>query len=296
VIATVKKFFGKKPNATVNPDEVVALGAAIQGGVLSGDVKDVLLLDVTPLTLGIETMGAVRTPLINRNTTVPTSKSQVFSTAADNQPSVEIHVLQGEREMAADNKTLGRFMLDGIPPSPRGVPQIEVSFDIDANGILSVKAKDKATGKEQSIRIEASTGLSKEEVEKMAKDAELHAEEDKKKKEMVEARNLADTLVYTTEKALREAGDKISADKKKPVEEKVEALKKLKDSDDIAAIKKATEELSQEAQKIGQELYAAAQAADKAKAGEKTEEKKEDKKEPEVKEGEVVDENPKEEK
>ena len=289
VMQTVEKFFGKKPNATVNPDEVVALGAAIQGGVLAGDVKDVLLLDVTPLTLGIETMGGVRTPLINRNTTVPTAKSQVFSTAADNQPSVEIHVLQGEREMAADNKTLGRFMLDGIPPSPRDIPQIEVTFDIDANGILSVKAKDKATGKEQSIRIEASTGLSKEEVEKMAKDAEAHAEEDKKKKEMVEARNMADTLTYTTEKALRDAGEKISADKKKPVEEKIEALKKIKDSDDVAAIKKATEELSQEAQKIGQELYAAAQAADKAKAGEKTEGKKDEGKKDDVKEGEVVD-------
>jgi len=297
VLATVEKFFGKKPNATVNPDEVVALGAAIQGGVLTGDVKDVLLLDVTPLTLGIETMGAVRTPLINRNTTVPTSKSQVFSTAADNQPSVEIHVLQGEREMAADNKTLGRFMLDGIPPSPRGVPQIEVSFDIDANGILSVKAKDKATGKEQSIRIEASTGLSKEEVEKMAKDAEAHAEEDKKKKEAVEARNLADTLVYTTEKALRESGEKIASEKKKPVEEKIEALKKVKDGDDIEAIKKATEELSQEAQKIGQELYAAAQAADKAKEGDKANEKKDDsKKDDDVKEGEVVDEKESEKK
>ncbi len=298
VLATVEKFFGKKPNATVNPDEVVALGAAIQGGVLSGDVKDVLLLDVTPLTLGIETMGAVRTPLINRNTTVPTSKSQVFSTAADNQPSVEIHVLQGEREMAVDNKTLGRFMLDGIPPSPRGIPQIEVSFDIDANGILSVKAKDKATGKEQSIRIEASTGLSKEEVEKMAKDAEAHAEEDKKKKEAVEARNMADTLVYTTEKALRESGEKIAEDKKKPVQEKIEALKKIKDGEDIEAIKKATEELSQEAQKIGQELYAAAQAADKAKAGEaKPDDKKdEEKKDGDVKEGEVVDEKKEEEK
>lgn len=301
VLATVEKFFAKLPNATVNPDEVVALGAAIQGGVLSGDVKDVLLLDVTPLTLGIETMGAVRTPLISRNTTVPTSKSQVFSTAADNQPSVEIHVLQGEREMAVDNKTLGRFMLDGIPPSPRGVPQIEVSFDIDANGILSVKAKDKATGKEQSIRIEASTGLSREEVEKMAKDAEAHAEEDKKKKEAVEARNLADTLVYTTEKALRESGEKIAEEKKKPVQEKIEALKKVKDGEDIEAIKKATEELSQEAQKIGQELYQAAQAADKAKSdesassadGAKTEEKKDDKSD--VKEGEVVDEGEKKE-
>jgi molecular chaperone DnaK len=296
VLATVEKFFAKKPNATVNPDEVVALGAAIQGGVLSGDVKDVLLLDVTPLTLGIETMGAVRTPLINRNTTVPTSKSQVFSTAADNQPSVEIHVLQGEREMAVDNKTLGRFMLDGIPPSPRGVPQIEVSFDIDANGILSVKAKDKATGKEQSIRIEASTGLSKEEVEKMAKDAEAHAEEDKKKKEAVEARNMADTLVYTTEKALRESGEKIAEDKKKPVQEKIEALKKIKDGEDIEAIKKATEELSQEAQKIGQELYAAAQKEDQAKKDDKgNQSDKKDKENKDVKEGEVVDEGEKKE-
>ena len=301
VMQTVEKFFGKKPNATVNPDEVVALGAAIQGGVLAGDVKDVLLLDVTPLTLGIETMGGVRTPLINRNTTVPTSKSQVFSTAADSQPSVEIHVLQGEREMAADNKTLGRFMLDGIPPAPRGVPQIEVSFDIDANGILSVKAKDKATGKEQSIRIEASTGLSKEEVEKMTKEAEMHAEEDKKKKDAVEARNLADTLVYTTEKALREAGEKISADKKKPVEEKIAALKKIKDGDDTAAIKKATEELSQEAQKIGQELYSAAAKASTDKQAAPEGDKKGESSSAkatadEVKEGEVVDEKNEEKK
>ncbi|KKP79548.1 MAG: molecular chaperone DnaK [Candidatus Moranbacteria bacterium RIFOXYA12_FULL_35_19] len=257
VIKTVEEFFGKKVNLTVNPDEVVALGAAIQGGVLQGDVKDVLLLDVTPLTLGIETMGGVRTPLIDRNTTVPTAKSQIFSTAADNQPSVEIHVLQGEREMAVDNKTLGRFILDGIPPSPRGIPQVEVTFDIDANGILSVKAKDKATNKEQSIRIEGSSGLSKEEVEKMKKDAEVHAEEDKKKKEIVETKNIADTLIFTTEKAIREAGDKITADEKKPVEEKIEALKKVKDADDIEAIKKASEELSQEAQKIGEKLYKA---------------------------------------
>ncbi|TAK96224.1 molecular chaperone DnaK [Patescibacteria group bacterium] len=259
VLQTVEKFFGKKPNITVNPDEVVAVGAAIQGGVLEGSVKDVLLLDVTPLTLGIETLGGVSTPLITRNTTVPTSKSQVFSTAADSQPSVEIHVLQGEREMAADNKTLGRFILDGIPPAPRGVPQVEVVFDIDANGILSVTAKDKATNKTQSIRIEASSGISKEEIERMKKDAELHAEEDKKKKELIEARNLADTLVYSTEKALRDAGDKIAADKKKPVEEKVEALKKVKDSENLEEIKKATQELSQEAQKIGEELYKAAQ-------------------------------------
>lgn len=266
VLSTVEKFFGKKPNISVNPDEVVALGAAIQGGVLQGDVKDVLLLDVTPLTFGIETMGGVRTPLIDRNTTIPTSKSQVFSTAADNQPSVEIHVLQGEREMAADNKTLGRFILDGIPPAPRGIPQIEVTFDIDANGILNVKAKDKATGKEQSIRIEASTGLSKEEIEKMKKDAEMHAEEDKQKKEAIEAKNMADTLVYTTEKALRDAGDKITADEKKPVEEKIEALKKVKDGTDTAAIKQATEELSQAAQKIGEKLYKAAQEAQAAQS------------------------------
>jgi len=261
VLQTVEKFFGKKPNITVNPDEVVALGAAIQGGVLQGDVKDVLLLDVTPLTLGIETLGGVRTALINRNTTVPTMKSQTFSTAADNQPSVEIHVLQGEREMAADNKTLGRFILDGIPPSPRGIPQVEVTFDIDANGILSVKAKDKATNKEQSIRIEASTGLSKDEIEKMKKDADLHAEEDKRKKELVEARNMADTLSYTTEKALKDAGDKITADEKKPVEDAIAELNKVKNGDDLEAIKKATEVLSQSAQKIGEKLYKAAQEA-----------------------------------
>ncbi|OGJ62012.1 molecular chaperone DnaK, partial [Candidatus Peribacteria bacterium RIFCSPHIGHO2_02_FULL_52_16] len=247
----VEEFFGKKPNISVNPDEVVAIGAAVQGGVLQGDVKDVLLLDVSPLTLGLETLGGVRTPLIPKNTTIPARKSQVFSTAADNQPSVEIHVLQGEREMAADNKTLGRFILDGIPPSPRGVPQVEVTFDIDANGILNVTAKDKATGKEQSIRIEASSGLSKEEIEKMTKDAEAHAEEDKKKKETVEVRNMADTLVFTTEKALKEAGDKITAEEKKPVEEKIEALKNvLKDEKaDSEAIKKATQELSEAAQK-----------------------------------------------
>ncbi len=261
VQSTVEKFFGKKPNLTVNPDEVVAMGAAIQGGVLEGSVKDVLLLDVTPLTFGIETLGGVSTPLINRNTTVPTSKSQVFSTAADNQPSVEINVLQGEREMAAGNKSLGRFILDGIPPSPRGIPQIEVTFDIDANGILSVTAKDKATGRSQSIRIEASSGLSKEEIERMKKDAELHAEEDKKSKELIEARNMADTLAYTTEKAMREAGDKITEDEKKPVQEKIEELNKVKNGDDLEAIKKATEALSQEAQKIGQKMYAAAQAA-----------------------------------
>jgi len=264
VLKTVEDFFGKKPNISVNPDEVVAAGAAIQGGVLQGDVKDVLLLDVTPLTLGIETLGGVRTPLIDRNTTVPTAKSQTFSTAADNQPSVEIHVLQGEREMAADNKTLGRFILDGIPPSPRGIPQVEVTFDIDANGILSVKAKDKATGKEQSIKIEASTGLSKDEVERMKKDAEMHAEEDKKKKELIEARNMADTLSYTTEKALKDAGDKITPEEKKPVEDAIAELNKVKNGDDLADIKAKTEALSQAAQKIGEKLYKAAQEAQKA--------------------------------
>ena len=260
VLSTVEKFFGKKPNISVNPDEVVAMGAAIQGGVLEGSVKDVLLLDVTPLTFGIETMGGVRTPLIDRNTTVPVQRSQVFSTAADNQPSVEIHVLQGEREMAADNKSLGRFILDGIPPAPRGVPQIEVSFDIDASGILSVTAKDKATNKTQSIRIEASTGLSKDEIERMQKDAELHAEEDKKKKELIEARNMADTLSYTTEKAIKDAGDKLTTEEKQPVEDAITELNKVKNGDDLEAIKKATEELSTKAQAIGQKLYAASQA------------------------------------
>ncbi len=251
----VEEFFGKKPNISVNPDEVVAVGAAVQAGVLQGDVKDVLLLDVTPLTLGIETLGSVMTPLIERNTTVPTSKSQVFSTAADSQPSVEIHVLQGDRPMAADNKTLGRFILDGIPPAPRGVPQVEVTFDIDANGILNVSAKDRGTGKEQKITITASSGLSKEEIEKMKREADLHADEDKKKKELIEARNLADTLVYTTEKALREAGSKISESDKKDIEAKLEELKKVKDSSDIEALKRQTQELSQAAQKIGQAMY-----------------------------------------
>ncbi len=250
----VKKFFGKEPNKSINPDEVVALGAAIQGGIITGDVKDILLLDVIPLSLGIETMGGVSTKLIEKNTTVPASKSQTFSTAADNQTSVEIHVLQGERPMATDNKSLGRFILDGIPPAPRGMPQVEVTFDIDANGILSVKAKDKASGREQSIRIEASSGLSKEEIAKMQKDAEAHAAEDAKKKDLVEAKNIAEQMIYTSEKSLADAGSKVPEDVKKAVTEKVDALKKAKDGSDIDAIKKATSELSTEIQKIGQHM------------------------------------------
>lgn len=256
----VEEFFGKKPNVTVNPDEVVALGAAVQAGVLQGDVKDVLLLDVTPLSFGIETMGGIFTKLIEKNTTIPTNKSQIFSTAADNQPSVDIKVFQGEREMAADNKLLGQFSLTGIAPAPRGVPQIEVTFDIDANGILNVKAIDKGTGKEQKITITASSGLSDEEIEKMKQDAETHADEDKKKRESVEVRNTADTMVYTTEKMLDEHKDKVTDEDKKAVEEKLEALKKVKDGDDIDAIKNASEELSKAAQKIGAALYQQEQA------------------------------------
>lgn len=255
VQAKVKEFFGKEPHLGVNPDEVVALGAAVQAGVLQGDVKDVLLLDVTPLTLGIETLGGVATPIIERNTTIPTSKSQTFSTAADNQTSVEINIVQGERPIAADNKNLGRFILEGIPPAPRGVPQVEVSFDLDANGILNVSAKDKATNKEQKITITASSGLSKEEIEKMKKDAEANAEEDKRKKEKVEIKNQADAVVFQTEKLLKESADKMKEEDKKELEEKVEALKKIKDMDNIEDIKSKMDELNQVAQKIGTAMY-----------------------------------------
>lgn len=251
----VKQFFGKEPNKSVNPDEVVAIGAAIQGGVLKGEVKDVLLLDVTPLTLGIETLGGVATPLITRNTTVPTSKSQTFSTAADNQPSVEIHVLQGERPMANDNRTLGNFMLDGILPSPRGLPQIEVTFDIDANGILSVKARDKGTGREQKITITATSGLNKDEVEKMRREAEMHAVEDTKRREEIEARNLADSMAYNAEKTLRDNKDKIPADLNQQVEEKIKAVRTTLQGNDTESMKKATQELNDALQKVGAAVY-----------------------------------------
>jgi len=258
----VKIIFGKEPHKGVNPDEVVAIGAGIQGGVLRGDVKDVLLLDVTPLSLGIETLGGVMTRLIEKNTTIPTKKSQIFSTAADSQPAVSIHVLQGEREMAAGNKTLGRFELVGIPPAPRGVPQIEVTFDIDANGIVNVSAKDRATGKEQSIQITASSGLSKEEIDKLIKDAELHAEDDKKKREQVEARNTADALIYSTEKSIKDLGDKVDAGTKSKVEAAIEPLKKAMEGDDAEEIKRLSEELTQASHKLAEAMYQKASQAD----------------------------------
>jgi molecular chaperone DnaK len=264
----VKKIFDKEPNKGVNPDEVVALGAAIQGGVLKGDVKDVLLLDVTPLSLGIETLGGVMTKLIEKNTTIPTKKSQIFSTAADSQPAVSIHVLQGEREMATYNKTLGRFELVGIPPAPRGVPQIEVTFDIDANGIVNVSAKDLATNKEQSIRITASSGLSEEEIENLVKDAELHAEDDKRKKDLAEARNQADSLIYSTEKSIKDLGDKVDDATKKQVEDHIAELKKVMEGEDTEEIKSKSEALTQASHKLAEAMYQqASQSGDQAGEG-----------------------------
>jgi molecular chaperone DnaK len=256
----VQEFFNKEPHKGINPDEVVAVGAAIQAGVLKGEVKEVLLLDVIPLTLSVETLGGVATPIIPRNTAIPTKRSQIFSTASDNQTSVEIHVVQGERPMASENKSLGRFILDGIPPAPRGVPQIEVTFDIDANGILNVTAKDLATGKAQTIRIEASSGLTKEEIERMVREAEAHAEEDRRRRELIEARNTADSLAYSAEKTLRDLGEQVPADIKSEVEARIKEVRDVMNGDDIARIRRATEELSQAMQRIGQAMYAQQQA------------------------------------
>lgn len=296
VQAKVKEFFGKEAHKGINPDEVVAIGAAVQGAILSGEMKDVVLLDVTPLSLGVETLGGVKTALIERNSTIPTSKNEIFSTAADNQTSVEIHVLQGERPMAADNKSLGRFILDGVPPAPRGVPQVEVTFDIDANGILNVTAKEKTTGKEQTIKITGSTGLSKEEIEKMQKEAESHAADDEKKKELIEARNIADSLVYTAEKALKDAGDKVKDDVKKEVEEKVKTAKEKIAADSLEDIRKATDELGQALQKIGPAMSQTPPGSDKTEAGvqeeikgDGKEEDKKDEDKSKTVEGEVVD-------
>lgn len=291
VAKKVKEIFGKEPNKGVNPDEVVASGAAIQGGVLGGDIKDITLLDVTPLSLGLETLGGVMTKLIDRNTTIPVEKKQIFSTAADNQPGVEIHILQGEREMAADNKTLGRFMLDGIAPAPRGVPQIEVTFSIDANGILNVKAVDLATKKEQKITITASTGLSDDEIDKMVKDAEKNAEEDKKKKDRAEKRNDADTLCFSAEKFVDENKDKIDEDKKKEIKEKSDKLKELitKEDFDLDEVDKQTEELSKVMQEVGTKMYEeASKSEEKKEEGDDKKDKEDKKKSEDVKEGEVV--------
>lgn len=291
IIEEVKRFFGKEPNRSVNPDEVVAVGAAIQAGIITGEAKDVVLLDVTPLTLGVETLGGVMTALISRNTTVPTSKSEIFSTAADNQTQVEIHILQGERPLAKDNKSLGRFILDGIPPAPRGVPQIEVTFDIDANGILTVTAKDKATGKSQAIKITGSTGLTKEEIEKMKEEAEKHAQEDQKEKERIEVKNKADNLIYVAEKSLKEAGNKVKKELKDSIEKKIKELKERIDKGTKDEIEEKTKELSDELTKIGQAMYqednkSSSSTAAAGDANGKTDEKKEEKKD--VEEGEVV--------
>jgi molecular chaperone DnaK len=279
----VKELFGKEPNRSINPDEVVALGAAIQAGIFQGDVQDITLVDVIPLSLGIETMGSVNTKLIEKNTHIPTKKQQVFSTAADNQTSTEIHIVQGERPMAADNKSLGKFVLDGIPPAPRGVPQVEVTFDVDSNGVLNVTAKDKSTGKEQSIRIEANSGLTEEDIEKMKKEAEDHAAEDEKKKEMIEARNNAEQMVYTAEKSLKDHEKEIPEDVKKEIEDKMKAVNDVKDSDDKKALSKAVEELTTSLQKIGEIMQKAAEAATKEDATSDTAED-----EPEVREAEEV--------
>lgn len=288
IVEAVKKLFGKEPNRSINPDEVVALGAAVQAGVLQGDVRDVLLLDVIPLSLGIETLGGVATKLIEKNTTIPSSKSQIFSTAADNQTSVEIHITQGERPMAVDNKSLGRFILDGIPPAPRGIPQIEVTFDVDANGILNVKAQDKASGKEQSIRIEASSGLTEEEIKKMKEDAEIHAGEDAKKKELADAKNTAEMTIFTAEKAIKDYGDKISVEVKNEIESKIKNLKETKDKDDLDLIKKSTEELSSEISKIGEMM---AKENENTKDGSSGENKTPEEQNQEIKDAEVKEED-----
>lgn len=287
IVEKVKEFFGKEPNRSVNPDEVVAVGAAIQAGIITGETKDVVLLDVTPLTLGVETLGGVMTPLIPRNTTIPTSKSEIFSTAADNQTQVEIHVLQGERPLAKDNKSLGRFILDGIPPAPRGVPQIEVAFDIDANGILTVTAKDKATGKSQAIKITGSTGLTKDEIERMKEEAEKHADEDQREKERIEAKNKADNLIYVAEKSLKEAGDKVNKEVKETIERKIKELKEKIEKGTKEEIEEKTKELSDELTKIGQAMYqdVRSQTTD-TKSEKEGEDEKKDKKD--VEEGEVV--------